>query len=51
MSDVVHILLSKIQKGNFRCSRTKWFTLSKNMEDRVGWSLALAYMLCLYKLH
>jgi len=48
--DVVHILLSEIQKGPLRCL-DKLIALSKNAEDGVEWPLASAYMLCLYKSH
>ena len=41
MLDVIHILLSKISFLDLRYSRTKWFVLSKNIEDKVLWQLLI----------
>jgi len=47
--DTVHILLSEKCKRIFEVQNS--YTLSENMKDMLEQSLALAYVLYLYKLH
>ena len=41
----------RFEKGQLRCEVLSYFVLFENMEVRVEQSVALAYVLCLYKLH